>query len=81
MVSVGLFEAKTHLSALLRRVKRGEKITITTHGVPTAMLVPVTDTPIKPSHAEIGEGFRQLRKRLKGRRINVRSLSAEGRRF
>jgi prevent-host-death family protein len=44
MDSVGAFEAKTHLSDLLDRVSRGEKITITRHGVPVAMLVPVEDT-------------------------------------
>ena len=39
MASVGTFEAKTHLSDLLDRVARGEKITITRHGVPAALLV------------------------------------------
>jgi prevent-host-death family protein len=38
MDSLGAFEAKTHLSDLLDRVRRGEKITITRHGVPAAML-------------------------------------------
>lgn len=32
MDSVGAFEAKTHLSELLDRVRQGEKITITTRG-------------------------------------------------
>ena len=32
MDSVGAFEAETHLSALLDRVRRGEKITITRRG-------------------------------------------------
>ena len=32
--SVGTFEAKTHLSALLERVAKGETITITRNGVP-----------------------------------------------
>jgi len=38
---IGAFEAKTHLSSLLDLVARGEKITISRHGVPAAMLVPV----------------------------------------
>ncbi|MBA3591549.1 type II toxin-antitoxin system Phd/YefM family antitoxin [Methylibium sp.] len=37
---VGAFEAKTHLSALLERVERGEEIVITRHGRPVARLVP-----------------------------------------
>jgi len=41
METVGSSEAKTHLPSLLARVAHGEKITITKHGVPVAMLVPV----------------------------------------
>ncbi len=37
MEIVGAFDAKTHLSLLLHRVARGERITITRHGVPAAM--------------------------------------------
>ena len=40
MEAVGSFEAKTHLPKLLERVARGEKITITKHGKPVAMLAP-----------------------------------------
>ncbi|HEX5079308.1 MAG TPA: type II toxin-antitoxin system prevent-host-death family antitoxin [Geminicoccaceae bacterium] len=39
-MEVGAFEAKTHLSALLDRVARGEEIVITKHGRPVARLVP-----------------------------------------
>lgn len=38
--SVGLFEAKTHLSDLVARAEAGEVITITKHGRPVARLVP-----------------------------------------
>lgn len=41
MVEVGVHEAKTTLSALLRRVAAGEEITITSSGEPVARLVPV----------------------------------------
>lgn len=40
-MSVGAFEAKTHLSALLQKVEKGEVVTITKHGRPVARLVPV----------------------------------------
>ncbi len=39
MISVGAFEAKTHLSALLDKVEAGEEIVITRHGQPVARLV------------------------------------------
>lgn len=41
--TVGAYEAKTHLPALLARVEAGETVTITRHGHPVARLVPVTD--------------------------------------
>lgn len=39
--TLGAFDAKTHLSALLDRVEAGETITITRHGRPVAQLVAV----------------------------------------
>ncbi len=41
MTEVGVHEAKTHLSRLLRRVAAGERIVITSSGKPAALLVPV----------------------------------------
>ena len=40
MITVGAFDAKTHLSSLLERVERGEEILITRHGKAIARLVP-----------------------------------------
>ena len=40
MRSIGAYEAKTHLPRLLDEVAKGERITITKHGVPVAILVP-----------------------------------------
>ena len=81
MTSVGAFEAKTHLSDLLDRVARGEKITITRHGIPAALLVPVTETAPKLTHQEIVEGMRALRKRVKAAKMRLREMVNEGRRF
>jgi prevent-host-death family protein len=81
MASVGAFEAKTHLSDLLDRVARGEKITITRHGVPAALLIPVEEKEAKLTHAEIVEGMRALRKRVKPGKMSVRDMVKEGRRF
>lgn len=43
MSTVGVFEAKTHLSDLLERVAAGEEITITRRGQAIARLVPAGD--------------------------------------
>jgi prevent-host-death family protein len=40
MKMVGAFEAKTHLSSLLREVRKGEEIIISKHGQPIARLLP-----------------------------------------
>ena len=42
---VGIHEAKTHLSRLLRRVAAGEEIVIARGGRPVARLVPVEPPP------------------------------------
>lgn len=41
MTSVGIHEAKTNLSRLLRRVSVGEEIVITRSGEPIAKIVPI----------------------------------------
>ena len=47
-MDVGVHEAKTHLSRLLRRVQLGEEITISRGGQPLARLVPVLP-PVRPT--------------------------------
>lgn len=37
---VGIRELKTNLSALLRRVRRGESLTVTDRGTPIARIIP-----------------------------------------
>lgn len=81
METVGAFEAKTHLAALLDRVAKGERITITRHGVPAALLVPVREVGEKLSHKEIVDGMRALRKRVKPGDMSVKDMINEGRRF
>jgi prevent-host-death family protein len=81
MEMIGAFEAKTHLSTLLDRVANGERITITRHGVPAALLVPISQGEQKLSHKEIVEGMRELRKRVKPGKMSVRDMVNEGRRY
>ncbi len=81
MESIGAFDAKTHLSALLDRVAKGERITITRHGIPAALLVPVEEAEAKLSHKEIVAGMRALRQRVKPGKMSVREMVNEGRRY
>lgn len=46
MVSVNIHEAKTHLSRLLERVAKGERIVISKAGMPIADLVPHQGSPV-----------------------------------
>lgn len=43
-LTIGAFEAKTHLSELLARVEAGEQVTISKHGRPVARLVPINES-------------------------------------
>jgi len=49
--TVGVHEAKTHLSRLLRRVSAGEEIVIARGGEPIARLIPVGP----PRHRVLGK--------------------------
>lgn len=58
---IGAYEAKTHLPALLERVVRGERITITKHGKPIARLIPIDNADVERRHAAIAR-IREMRK-------------------
>ncbi len=81
MGTVKAIEARARFSELLKRVARGEKITITRYGAPVALLIPVEQNESKLTHREIVEGMRALRKRVKPRKMSVREMVAKGRRF
>ena len=80
MDSVGAFDAKTHLPALLERVAKGETIQITRRGVPVAKLVPSSPT-LKKDPREVARRLRELRKGCRLEGITIRELIEEGRRF
>ena len=75
---IGAYEAKTHLPALLERVARGEKFTITKHGRPIARLVPVERTG--PDRRR--EAIERLKLFREGQTLDVpwKELIGEGRR-
>lgn len=78
MESIGAYEAKTQLSKLLERVMKGERITITKHGIPVAVLQPPdlgTSTDVKSVIHEI----RSARKKHSLKGESLRSLIETGR--
>lgn len=79
-MEIGAFEAKTHLSRLLERVRAGERITITKHGVPVAELVPPRTAPT-PEIERIIKEIKELRSRTGVADQTIATLVAEGRRF
>jgi prevent-host-death family protein len=81
MVRVGAFEAKTHFAALLDRVQKGERITITRNGRPAAILIPVSEEKPKLTHDEIMARMRAIRACTKSDTMTVKEMINEGRRF
>lgn len=79
METVGAYEAKTHLPKLLERVIKGERITITKHGVPVAVLQP----PMPLRKTEPRRVVAELRKFRDGHileKLSIRDMIEEGRR-
>lgn len=67
MAKIGIFEAKTKLSEIIRKVERGERFTITVHGEAKAEVVPIQTPTAGPSHQEVEAAHRRLRNpRIKG---------------
>ena len=54
MISVGVHEAKTTLSRLLRRASSGEEVVITRDGEPVARLVPVERAGCRELGQDVG---------------------------
>ena len=74
MATISVIEAKTHLAKLLDRVAKGEKIVITRHGIPAAVLVPVSEETTELSHGELVRKMRALRKRVRPDKMSVREM-------
>jgi len=79
METVGAYEAKTHLPKLLERVLKGERITITKHGVPVAVLQPPDSEKAVDTKSVIAE-LRKLRNKHRLDGLSIREMIEEGRR-
>jgi prevent-host-death family protein len=79
METVGAYEAKTHLPKLLERVSKGERITITKHGIPVAVLQPPETEKAVDMKSVIAE-LRTLRNKHRLDGLSIREMIEEGRR-
>jgi prevent-host-death family protein len=79
MITVGAFEAKTHLSALLERVAGGEEVLITRHGKAIARLVPAAAAERARIDAAIA-GLKAARAGVTLGGLDWKDLRDEGRR-
>jgi prevent-host-death family protein len=81
MESVGTFEAKTHLTRLLERVAKGERIVITNRGKAVAMLVP-PGVSERADAAKVGRAMLAYRDRVQRRLgASFREMAHEGHRY
>jgi prevent-host-death family protein len=78
MHTIGVYEAKTHLTRLLDEVERGEAITITRHGREVARLVPAD--PSAASAELVIAALREARRGVRRGRRPARKMIDEGRR-
>jgi len=79
MGTVGAYEAKTHLSKLLERVARGERITITRHGTSVAVLEPAEQAK-RADPADVIARLKAFRSHHQLKGMSVRDMIKEGRR-
>ena len=79
MKSVGAYEAKTHLPKLLEQVSKGERITITKHGVPVAVLQPAGSARTADPKNVIME-LRKFRDKHSLKGLSIREMIEGGRR-
>jgi prevent-host-death family protein len=79
MITIGAFEAKTHLSSLLERAAAGEDVIITKHGKPLARLTGATDLEVV-RRSDAFERLKLARKGVTLGGLSWQDLRDEGRR-
>ena len=71
MKHVGMFEAKTNLSALVEEVEKGGSVVITRHGKPVAKLVRATPELTPEQIAQRREAWKNIRELANKLKINA----------
>ena len=72
------YEAKTHLAELLRYAKQGEKVLITKHNTPIAVIIPPPHAK-KKSVKEVVNGLKVFRNQISLKGLKIKDLIEEGR--
>ncbi len=80
MQSVGVFEAKNRLTALLDEVEQGHEVLITRRGKPIARLVPAESGFDRVKARRAADGLRAASESLTLGGIGLKELISEGRR-
>jgi len=78
MPTIGAYQAKTQFSELIKKVMKGERITITRYGEPVAILSPVESAPSHPI-GDIIEDIKAFRQEHRLGDLSVREMIEEGR--
>lgn len=78
-ITVGSYEAKTTLPAMLRGVQAGNCYTITRHGEPIALLVPVQSNKKSADAVTAVDRMLQFMQTRPAVSVSVRGLIEEGR--
>jgi prevent-host-death family protein len=74
---VGVYEAKTNFTELIREVQSGETVTVTKHGHPIAKIAPIFEVqPVEEAIAQL----KKLRESMRLDGLSVQALREEGRR-
>lgn len=76
---VTVFDAKTHLSDLLKKVQNGENFIITLRGKSIAKIVPFSEENTESIKSSIEE-LRKIRLSVKGK-VNIKEMISEGRKY
>ena len=80
MQTLGVFEAKNHLTALLDDVEEGDEVLITRRGKPVARLVPAESGFDRAKARKAAEGLRAASKGQTLGGLSLKDLVGEGRR-
>ena len=81
MTSVGVFDAKNRLTALIDQVERGgEEVVITRRGKPVARLAPADGGFSRARAASVADELRAVSKGKSLRGVSIKSLIEDGRR-
>ena len=78
MTMIGAYAAKTHFSKLIERVARGERITITRHGVPV-MTLQSAEYRLELPPEQVIDAIKTFRQNHHLEGLSISEMIAEGR--